>query len=134
LDVKMSYWERSDKYFTVIKPGGGATWNDDYINQTYWCSVKVKRLLPASLRPAWPAWLALAVGLGVDDKLEGYLKNQSLPQGNLELYLALDVDVTQVLPSDIEWWETLKRCLNYIKFPAPAVRLTPGVVWYGVYF
>jgi len=134
MDIKMSYWKRSDKYFTWIKQAGGATWNDDYINQTYWLSFKVEKLLPEPAAKYWPDWLALAVGMGVDDKLEGYEKNKAWSQGNLELYLALDVDLTRIFPSDNWFWETLKRYLNYIKFPAPAIRIKPGVITYGIYF
>lgn len=134
-DVKFSYWQYSDKYFSWIKSGGGATWNDDYINQTYWLSFKVNSYLPSSSEKYWPDWLAVAIGVGVDDALDGYEKNNTkLHPGNLEIFLALDVDVTQILPSDNGLWETIKHYLNYIKFPAPAVRLTPTTVWYGLYF
>ena len=44
------------------------------------------------------------------------------------------MDVTKILPSDNVLWEGVKRVLNYIKFPAPAIRLTPSAVWYGLYF
>lgn len=133
IDVKFSYWRNSEKYFKIIKPTG--TWNDDYINQTYWASVNVDELLPASAAAYWPDWLALAVGVGVDDRLEGVYEDRPLTRtGNIELYLALDVDITKILPSDNEIWEATKRVLNYIKFPAPAIRITPSVVWYGLYF
>ncbi len=136
VDIKFSYYQHTSKYFTKIKTDGTGTWNDDYINQTYWASVKVHKFLPHRWQKYYPAWLALAAGIGVDENLTGVV-DQNKPgydRGNLELYLALDVDITAILPSDSPVWETIMRYLNYIKFPAPAVRLTPGIIWYGVYF
>ena len=132
-DVKFSYFRHTDKYFSWIKPTG--TWNDDYINQTYWLSARMKSLLPKSAARWWPAWLALAAGFGVDESLNGYDdRHPDRTSGSIELYLALDVDVTKILPSDNGVWETVKRYLNYIKFPAPALRFTPHVIAFGLYF
>lgn len=133
IDIKLSYYKRSNRYFELKTHG--ATWNDDYVNQTYWASVKVNRLLPASVEPWWPDWLAVAVGVGVDDKIVGFdIDKPDRTGGSHEIILALDVDLTEVLPSDSPVWEAIKYYLNYIKFPAPAVRITPGAVWYGLYF
>jgi VanZ family protein len=134
IDIKFSYWQRNRKYFTDIKPDG--QFIDDYINQTYWASVKVNNFLPASWQDGYPDWLAFAVGLGVDHNLSGWSDpdHPEYNQGNLELYLALDVDLTAVLPSDSPVWGAVMKYLNYIKFPAPAVRITPSVIWYGLYF
>jgi hypothetical protein len=135
LDIKFSYYMRNDKYFSWIKSDGTGTWNDDYINQTYWISAKMHSLLPERAATWWPSWLALALGVGVDDSLNGYdSRHPDRTNGNIELYLALDVDVTRILPSDNAFWETFKHYLNYIKFPAPALRLTPRALLFGIYF
>ena len=135
-DIKFSYWRRSDHYFTHLRPGGA--WNDDYVNQTYWVSFKVNNVLPKSVEPYWPDWLAIAGGIGGDDTITGYYENRTHDypsgQGNIELYLALDWDITKIFPSDSPFWETVKHYLNYLKFPAPAVRITPSAIWYGFYF
>jgi hypothetical protein len=124
-DLKMSYWKRSNRYYEYTE---NATWNDDYINQTYWVSAKMHNLLPPTWRKYWPSFLALAAGIGIDETTD------HVGGGNIELYLALDVDMMEVLPSSSPLWTTIRHFLNYIKFPAPAIRLTPSVIWYGVYF
>lgn len=136
IDIKFSYWQRTRKYFTEIKTDGNGTFNDDYINQTYWASVKVNNFLPQSIEPYYPDWLAFAVGFGVDDKITGWTdeSKEGYGEGNIELFLALDVDITALFPSDSPFWESVKHYLNYIKFPAPAVRISPSVIWYGLYF
>ncbi len=125
VDFKWSYWRRSDRYFQVKQTG---TWNDDYVNQTYWMSVKVNNLLPESVEPYWPDFLAVALGVGIDDDYDG------LGGGNIEIYLSLDYDLPRIFPSSSPLWEAVKHYLNYIHFPAPAVRLTPTAIWYGFYF
>lgn len=132
IDVKFSYWHRSDHYFHLKETG---RWNDDYVNQTYWASFKVNELVPRDWEPFWPDWLAIAIGLSLDDKIVGYdPKYPDRTGGSHEIYLAFDVDVTKILPSNNSFWEGVKHYLNYVKFPAPAIRLTPGVIWYGLYF
>jgi hypothetical protein len=135
-DVKFSYAQHSDRYFHYLKTDGNGTWNDDYVNQTYWLSCKVNNFLPKRIEPYWPDWLALAVGVGVDETLTGYDPSPSYPsgKGNIELYLALDYDVTKILPFNSQVWEAVKHYLNYFKFPAPALRVTPYAIWYGLYF
>jgi len=132
IDLKFSYYKRSNRYYELKETG---TWNDDYVNQTYWASIRVNQLLPHALEQYWPDWLALAVGIGVDDKIVGYDANYpERTGGSHELYLALDCDVTKILPSDNALWETIKHYVNYIKFPAPAIRFTPEYISYGIYF
>ncbi len=133
IDIKLSYFKRSNRY-NELKTHG-ATWNDDYVNQTYWASIKVNRLLPATLEPWWPDWLAIAIGVGIDDRIVGFdIDKPDRTGGAHEIYIALDVDLPRILPSSSPVWEAVKYYLNYIKFPAPAVRISPGAVWFGLYF
>ncbi len=125
IDLKMSYWKRSNRYYEYNPHG---TWNDDYVNQTYWLSFGVHHLLPRTLRPWWPAFLAIAVGAGIDETTDGG------GGGKVELYLALDVDVRELIPTTSPFWRGVLHYLNYVKFPAPAIRIAPGIIWYGVYF
>ena len=136
LDVKFSYYRRSDYYYTHLKTDGTGTWNDDYVNQTYWLSFKINNVLSSSLERYWPDWLAVAVGMGVDETLSGYDVDhpERAGKGNIEMYLALDWDITNILPSKSPVWEAIKHYLNYFKFPAPAIRITPSAIWYGLYF
>jgi len=98
---------------------------DDYEGQTYWLGIKVRNFLPEGVRRHWPAFLGIAAGMTVRDLLQENRRK--------EFYLAFDYDFT-ALPGDTWFLKTLKEAANYIHFPAPAVRISPGVVWYGIYF
>ncbi len=125
-DFKFGYWRRSDIYYEVYEH---ASWINDYVNQTYWLSHNVNGRLPASVEPYWPDFLALAVGVSVD---EGLNRPGAAPRA--ELYLSLDVDLVELLPDGGPAWQKVKRYLNYLKLPTPTLRLTPSVRAYAFYF
>jgi hypothetical protein len=99
---------------------------DDYEGQTIWLSANVHNLLPERLQPYWPAWLCLAVGYGARDVGTAHPYRV--------YFLALDLDVTKILPRNSGFFQTLGEALNYIHLPMPAVRVEPGAIWYGLYF
>jgi len=99
---------------------------DDYEGQTIWMSVYVNNLLPKSVEPVWPDWLALAVGYGVRDV--------ATPNPYSIVMLSLDYDLTKIIPQDSGFLRVLSETLNFIHLPAPAVRISPNAVWYGLYF
>ena len=99
---------------------------DDYEGQTLWLSVYVNNLLPSSVEPVWPDWLALAVGYGVRDV--------ATPDPYSIVMLSLDYDLTKIIPQDTAFLRLLSETLNFIHWPAPAVRISPNAVWYGLYF
>ena len=99
---------------------------DDYEGQTLWLSVHVNNLLPRSVEPIWPDWLALAVGYGVRDV--------ATPSPYGIIMLSLDYDLTKIIPQDTGFLRLLSETLNFIHWPAPAVRISPNAVWYGLYF
>jgi len=107
-------------------PGQKHLLMDDYEGQTFWLSVNVNALLPGSLEPFWPDFLALAVGYGARDILEENPYRVA--------FVALDYDMTKIIPRSTGFLRTLGEALNFIHFPAPAVRITPTTVWYGLYF
>jgi len=101
---------------------------DDYDGQTAWMGIHVHGLLPCSWQKYWPSWLGFAVGIsvrGVDD-----------PAGRPErnILIALDYDMTKIIPGGTWFLDTLAKALNYIHFPAPAIRISPGYIAYGLYF
>jgi hypothetical protein len=99
---------------------------DDYEGQTIWLSLRMNDLLPA-VAQVWPDWLCLAFGYGARDV--------GTAGGAYSVYfLALDFDVTKIIPQDTPFLRTLSESLNFIHLPAPAVRFSPGIVWYGLYF
>ena len=100
---------------------------DDYEGQTIWLSLRMKKLLPEPVSGVWPAWLCLALGYGARDV--------GTENGAYRVYfLALDYDLTRIIPQDTSFLRTLSEALNFIHLPAHAVRYLPGSVWYGLYF
>jgi hypothetical protein len=108
----------------------------DYDGFTYWLALTVEDLLPAKAKPFWPDWLGIAVGYGANNTMLGdkiYNSNNGVGQGEQEWYLALDYDLRK-LPGDTAFLRWLKESLNIFHLPAPAIRLTPSAVYYGLYF
>ncbi len=99
---------------------------DDYEGQTLWLSLKMHNLLPQAARPFWPEFLQLSVGYGV--------RNVAKPDPYSVVLLALDIDMTKVIPQTTPFLKLLGEALNFIKFPAPAVQISPHAIWYGLYF
>lgn len=108
----------------------------DYDGFTYWLTLAVADVLPASLKPWWPDWLGIAVGYGANNTMLGkniYNSADGVGQGEQEWYIALDYDLRK-LPGDSAFLRWLKESLNVFHLPAPAVRITPSAVYYGLYF
>ena len=101
---------------------------DDYEGQTFWLSANVHALLPSSLESYWPDFLWMAVGYGARDIAIPHQDPYSV------LYLSLDYDVTKLIPQRTGFLKFLSNTLNFIHLPAPAVRLSPSAVWYGLTF
>lgn len=99
---------------------------DDYEGQTIWLSLNVNNVLPAHAEPFWPDWLALSIGYGARDVAGAN------PHG--VLFLGLDYDMKNIIPQESGFLRTLAEALNFIRFPAPAVRISPSAIWYGLYF
>jgi len=99
---------------------------DDYEGQTYWMGIHLDGLLPEAAAKYWPDWLAIAVGVSIRD--------MDTPSMHRNVILSLDYDWTKIIPGDSWWLCSLKEALNYIHFPAPAIRISPGFIAYGLYF
>ena len=99
---------------------------DDYEGQTIWFSARVHNLVPESVRPFWPEWLCLALGYGVRDV--------GTTNPYRVYFIALDLDMTKIIPQDSGLLQTLGEVLDFIHLPLPAVRVSPNVAWFGMYF
>jgi hypothetical protein len=99
---------------------------DDYEGQTFWLSLTVNNLLPDEAEPFWPDWLALSVGYGARHITE--------PDAHSIVLIGLDYDLTKIIPQSSSFLRTLSEALNFIRLPAPAVRISPSAIWYGFYF
>jgi hypothetical protein len=124
IDLKYSYWRNTDVYWKSGVDHGGV-WVDDYGNETFWLSLKVKRVLPEPVAQYWPRWLALAAGVSVRGTMEGGM------WGPREYFAALDWDLQAAINPRTYAGSRWVRYLNYVKLPAPAVRVypDPAVFW-----
>lgn len=131
--VKMGYAFRSSSYWS--RAGEHAFIVDDYVNQTYWLSLDVGTLLPRRVRPLWPPFLRLAAGVGIDPGVDGQ------GGGRREFFLGLDYSLRDLLgllglkdrePGGMAG--LLLFVADYLKLPAPAIRLAPTFVAYGLYW
>ena len=109
----------------------------DYNGQSYWLSVN-----PASFTD-WdflPDWLNIAVGYSGDGMLGGsenpeYSNGNKLPHfdRNRQFYLSPDVDFSKI-PTRSKALKFVFKALNYVKVPAPAMRLQNGEIrFFGIY-
>jgi hypothetical protein len=107
-----------------FKQGSHAVIIDDYESTYHWLTVTTYNLLPDNWKQYYPSFVNFAIGHSV----------QNLDyNGKHELYLALDWNF-EMLPGDFWLWKIIKRLANFYRFPSPAVRITPTVVWYGLRF
>jgi hypothetical protein len=95
---------------------------DDYEGQKFWLALKMKNILPSSLSGYWPDFLMLSGGMGVKN-LDGK------GGGNREWYIGLDFDADQI-PLYGKFWQFVKNTLNYIHFPLPGIRISPGAKFF----
>ena len=98
---------------------------EDHEGQKFWMGISIYDLLPKNAQRYWLPPLGLAVGY--------VLRDLNTPQPYHETILALDIDLRK-LPGDSKFLKTLWEVLNFVHLPMPAVRISPSVVWYGLYF
>jgi hypothetical protein len=125
MDFKFSYYKRSNHYWDLGSQLptqlSKYAYQDDYINQTYWITTYPFKDLGSDI--------GIAIGFGLDDTQE--IIALTKVGGRNEIYLSLDYDMLRVLKR----WDTptakkIKYWLNYFKFPAPTIRISPSVEFY----
>ena len=126
-DLKFSYLPSKNFNRPGDFPGQRHLFFDDYEGQTNWLSVKVNNLLPKVAEPYWPDFLCVAFGFAG----RGFFESE--PPYRVYL-VGLDFDMTEIIPQNTWFLKTLGEALNFIRFPAPAVRFSPNTIWYGLYF
>ena len=112
---------------------------DDYEGMTFWVTLALDRVLRGRARALWPDYLGLALGYGATGlhgsnvKSKGPFKEyKDLPDARPEFFLSLDYDL-RFLPGEGGLLDSLKRHLNYLHLPAPAVRFYPDWRFYLLY-
>jgi hypothetical protein len=99
---------------------------DDYEGQTFWLSFRIHDLAPEPVRRVWPEFLCLALGYGA--------REVAGPDPYRVYFLALDLDMTRIIPRESALLKSLGELLNFIHFPLPAVQFSRSTIWYGLYF
>jgi hypothetical protein len=134
-NLKMSYYPTPflttgvEQHGEMVKKGN---FTEDYSGQMFWLSVNIYEYLPKVLQRYYPQWLAIAVGYGLSN-WDGYMESHGHRVTDRELWLSFDYNLEK-LPGDAAFLKLLKKLLNQFHLPAPAVRLTPSVVWYGLFY
>jgi hypothetical protein len=124
--VKWSYDFQNPSYYKTLDGNHNKAFMDDYERHNYWLSANVHGLLPMPLKPYWPKFLNLALGLSAQ-----HLTGKG--GGTHELFLALDYDLTKIPIKS----PTLRRVFHYLNnlhFPAPTIRISPQFRIYGMNF
>jgi len=112
--LKMSY------YYKEKEQGQKFLWDaeyiiEDYASQTYWLTFPVKY---------FPDWLGLAAGLSIDEYYKDY-----------QAYLSFDIDLEKLsAPVNSRALSTIAHYLNFLKFPAPAIKFQPELKGYWIYY
>jgi hypothetical protein len=117
-------WKISYNASERFNNGGNSSITTDYESTYHWLSLNVYQLIPKSWQSYWTPLLNVAIGHSVKalDRQGG---------GTHELWLSLDLN-TEALPGDSDFLKAVKRSLNIYKLPMPAIRILPGMAWYGL--
>lgn len=99
---------------------------DDYESTYHWLTFNIYNFLPDNIKSWYPQWINLAIGHGVREL-------DSPNGGRHEVFIALDWNL-EALPGESSFIKLLKKYLNFYKLPAPAVQITPELVWFGLKF
>jgi uncharacterized protein YfiM (DUF2279 family) len=102
----------------------------DYSGQTYWFSAEVDPFLPPAARRYWPDVLRFSVGHSITDWIDP--QTGASVRAKRKILLSLDFDASK-LPGEHPIWRTVKNTISYIRLPAPALQITPGVDVIGWY-
>ena len=111
-------------------PGQSVNFIEDYGGQSYFLTADIHGILPQSLKPYWPSWLNLALGVGgynINTVNHNWMLGDAFIYRQKAWYISLDYDIEKVFPeSDSPILNFLRRSFNYWHFPAPAFRFFPN--------
>ncbi len=105
-------------------PNQEPTFIKDYPGMTFWFSVRVSDLLPDGMKSYYPAWLCLSLGYSVSKPA----------RGDIELFIAPDIDWQRLPWGHSPTLRLVKRTLNYFHFPSFAFKFRPDQKFYPIYF
>lgn len=135
-NLKYSFFPSSD-----LKNGFVDDFINDYKGTTYWFTIHFHDYLPETIKKYYPDWLGIAIGYGGENiyKNDGSYNHDSNNNkrglGAEEWYISFDYDLIKLFkPNKNSFWYGFLDFLNLIHFPAPAIRIKPSTIFYGVYF
>ncbi|MEX1056076.1 MAG: hypothetical protein WED81_08590, partial [Rhodothermales bacterium] len=108
----------------------------DYDGISYWLVIRPSELdLPIS----WPAWLGASVGYGATGlahPLSGRTESGDSggPVHRRQIFLSPDIDVFASGGSWPQPFRAIAGILSFVRFPSPALQVTPEVRWYWIYY
>ena len=124
----LQYFQMKFSYIPSDRLGDGRNaawtenWIDDYEGHTYWVSFRAGQFAYDRFdAPSWVRFFNIAGGWSLGPMRE-----------HTEFYLGLDWNF-EALPGSNWLLRRLWEGLDHIRFPAPAVRIRPYGVWYGIY-
>lgn len=131
IQPKVSY-HKSEAFKNRTDNKGLKSLIDDYEGATWWLAVNVHHYLSEKIQKDVPAWLK-PIGLAIGMSAKGIMQNPH--GGERELFIGLDYDLRKIpIGKNSGLMSFLKHTFNMIRLPMPAVKITQGGVWYGLYF
>ncbi|NOG45344.1 MAG: DUF2279 domain-containing protein [Calditrichaeota bacterium] len=95
---------------------------ESYANMTFWVTANPVGLF--KLKKSWlPNWINIATGISV---------THSTPH-KTEILLGLDFNLKRIKTNSV-FLNHIIHTLDRYKFPAPAIRIAPDFIGYGIYF
>lgn len=100
----------------------------DYESTYHWLTIDLYNLLDENAQSYWSKYVNIAIGHSVNniDRYGG---------GNHEIYLSLDWNLEPLrehYDNDNNLLNSILTFISLYKLPAPAVKIYPNVVWYGL--
>lgn len=96
---------------------------ESYPNMTFWFTANPSGLFKLDDSSWFPGWLNIAVGISI---------THPYPHRR-ELLIGLDYNLKRIKTRSV-FLRHLLNVLDRYHFPAPAIRLAPGYIGYGLYF
>ena len=125
-------WHKSDAWKNGEYVNPPQSIIQDYEGMTFWLTFNFHHYFTEKWKEDYPKWLA-PLGIAIGYSAKGISKN--LLRGRKEFFIGMDIDLRKV-PFLDDWglFRFLKSELNFIRLPLPAIRISQGSVWYGLYF
>jgi len=111
-------------YHASNEPNTEPTFIKDYDGLTFWLAWDYYSILPKGIKSWHPKWLDFALGYSVS----------KYAHGDVEIYLAPDINWEKVPFGKSGTAQFIKRILNYIHFPCFTWQVYPKGKFYALYF